>query len=85
MTIQSTMTAGSVQSAISDRYIMKVLAVCFLGTHAPLVALAVYAIGMLDGGLAAHRDLLLVVLGATLAGTALTLFTVYSVMRTASR
>lgn len=62
-------------------YAAKVLTVCFLGTHAPLVALAVYALGMLDGGLAAQRDLLLVALGATLVGTALTLWTVHALLQ----
>ncbi|MBO0903555.1 GGDEF domain-containing protein [Jiella sonneratiae] len=49
----------------------KILAICFLGTHVPLVALLVWLAG--DGRLLENLPVLLVVLVATLIGTAATL------------
>ncbi|MEQ9258648.1 MAG: GGDEF domain-containing protein [Roseovarius sp.] len=57
----------------------KVFFLAFMGTHVPLICLVAYVL-MANGGLAAHLDVLALVLGATLAGTAGTLFLLYCIL-----
>lgn len=46
---------------------VKVFAVAFLGTHVPLIAVVIYAL-VQTGGIAAHLDVLALLLAATLTG-----------------
>lgn len=62
-------------------YAGKLLALVFIGTHVPIVALLVYVLAGNGAGLAAHLDVLLVVLAATLIATAATLFGLYQLLR----
>lgn len=63
--MQSIPTGGS--------YVLRLLALCFVGTHVPLIAACLYFLTMADGGIAAHIPELLILLVATLIGTAFTL------------
>lgn len=61
-------------------YGARLLVVCFLGTHVPLVAAALWAVTTADGGVAAHFPILAVLLLATLTGTAATLYFIHRLL-----
>jgi diguanylate cyclase (GGDEF)-like protein len=61
-------------------YRLRVLCICFIGTHIPLMVASVHALSSMNGGLSAHYGILVAVLVATLVGTGLTLFAVNAVL-----
>jgi len=63
---------------IKSSFVAKTFLVCFVSVHVPLIALAVYlALGFQPGAL----PVLLLILGATLVGTALCLFAIWRLIR----
>ena len=63
---------------IKSSFVAKTFLVCFVSVHVPLIALAVYlALGFQPGAL----SVLLLILGATLVGTALCLFSIWRLIR----
>ncbi|MDR6103392.1 diguanylate cyclase (GGDEF)-like protein [Agrobacterium larrymoorei] len=63
---------------IKSSFVAKTFLVCFVSVHVPLIALAVYlALGFQPGTL----SVLLLILGATLVGTALCLFAIWRLIR----
>lgn len=61
-------------------YTMKLLVVAFVGTHLPLLTLLAYLILIADADLAAHLDILGIVLIGTLLATALTLTAIWGLL-----
>lgn len=59
-----------------NSYVLRLMAVCFVGTHIPLVAACLYFLIVAPGGIGAHLADLLMLLCATLLGTAFTLVSV---------
>ncbi|WP_335949014.1 GGDEF domain-containing protein [Salipiger bermudensis] len=53
--------------AFPNSFPIKVFAVAFVGTHVPLIAVVIYAL-IQTGGIAAHLDVLALLLAATLTG-----------------
>lgn len=63
---------------IKSSFVAKTFLVCFVSVHVPLIALAVYlALGFQPGAL----SILLLILSATLVGTALCLFAIWRLIR----
>jgi len=63
---------------IKSSFVAKTFLVCFVSVHVPLIALAVYlALGFQPGTL----SVLLLILGATLVGTALCLYAIWRLIR----
>jgi diguanylate cyclase (GGDEF)-like protein len=58
-------------------YVLRLLALCFLGAHVPLIVATLWVLGAAEGGVAAHQGALLVVLVGTLVGTGFTLAAVH--------
>lgn len=63
---------------VGRSYALRILAICFVGIHVPLVVTATFLIA--EGGLAAHLRTILVLLLATVAGTGATLVLVYRLL-----
>ena len=61
-------------------YSFKIMAVAFVGTHIPLLTAAIFTM-LAYGGLAANLGPLLILLGATLIGTGLTLLAIHQLLR----
>ncbi len=59
-----------------NSYVLRLLTLCFVGTHIPLIAACVYFLLQSDGGIASHLGDIAILLAATLVGTAFTLTTV---------
>lgn len=58
----------------------RILVICFVGTHVPLIAGVLYALTSAEGGLAGHLPILGVLLAATLIGTGATLYLVHELL-----
>jgi diguanylate cyclase (GGDEF)-like protein len=54
-------------------YVLRLIAVCFVGTHIPLIVACLYFLSFAEGGLSSRIPELLVLLVATLLGTAFTI------------
>ena len=55
-------------------YFLKILALCFVGTHIPLIGTAIACILLLDVPVQTERSVLLIMLAATVAAAAATVF-----------
>lgn len=61
-------------------YVGKLLAICFLGTHVPLIGFIIFALSELDWSETETRAAFFVVLGSTLLGTAFALLAIHAMM-----
>lgn len=61
-------------------FVGKLLAICFVGTHIPLIAFIAFAIAALDLSASETRTAALVLLVATLFGTVTALFAIHAMM-----
>jgi diguanylate cyclase (GGDEF)-like protein len=65
-------------------YLGKIMLSAFLGTHVPLIALVIYLVFAASVDLRSYLGVLVIVLVATLLGTAATLYALYALLRPVS-